>query len=213
MPLQNRVDPTGEILAVPDRGTMMGNRGGRIHTPDRTLTRRRWASRAWIICVTSFKNRHRTMMKPNSYTELFFLDEATAMAAGHRPCFECRRADALAFAEAWRNAYGFGERPRAHEMDAVLQGERICSGRVQRTHEAEIGSLPDGVMISVDDAPHLVRGKHLLPWSFSGYGASCSRPPRGRMTVLTPASTVRAIAAGYRPVLHASAIDQHHEAQ
>lgn len=205
MPLQNRVNPTGEILAVPDRGTMMGNRGGRIHTRDRVLTRRRWASRAWIICVTRFKNRQRTMMQPNSYTELFFLDEATALAAGHRPCFECRRKDAVAYAEAWARTLGLAQRARADEMDAILHAERLGADRRQRTHEAEIGDLPDGVMISIEGAPHLVLGNRLLPWSFGGYSAGIGRPTGGKVTTLTPASTVRVLSEGYVPGLHGSA--------
>ena len=95
MPLQNRVTPTGEIIATTARGTMMGNRGGAFHTAAQTLTHRRWKTKAWICCVIEFKGRHRVVMSPNRYTELFFLDEATALAAGHRPCFECRRADAV----------------------------------------------------------------------------------------------------------------------
>ena len=102
MPLQNRVTPEGDIIATPARGTMMGNRGGAFHTPEQTLGPRRWRTKAWICCVLEFKGRHRAVMQPNRYTELFFLDEATALAAGHRPCFECRRRDALRFAEAWR---------------------------------------------------------------------------------------------------------------
>lgn len=205
MPLQNRVDPTGKILAVPDRGTMMGNRGGRIHTRDRKLTRRRWASRAWIICVTRFKDRHRTLMQPNSYTELFFLDEATALAAGHRPCFECRRKDALAYAEAWARPLGLAERARANEMDAVLHAERVGTDKQHLTHEAGIGDLPDGVMVSINDAPHLVRGSRLLPWSFAGYGRGIARPSNGVVATLTPASTVRVLSEGYVPTIHESA--------
>jgi hypothetical protein len=119
MPLQNRVDPFGELFADSARGRFFGNRGGRFHTDDRTLTRRRWVSRTWICCVLEFKNRHRDVWG-RSYTELFFLDEVTALAAGHRPCFECRRRDALAFAEFWRQSCKLDTRPRAGEMDDVL---------------------------------------------------------------------------------------------
>src|SRR5688572_12098743 len=112
MPLQNRVDPFGELFATPARGTLFGNRGGRFHTDQQTLTRRRWASRQWICCVLKFKNRQRDVWG-RYYTELFFLDEVTALSAGHRPCFECRRAEASAFAEHWRRARKLRERPRA----------------------------------------------------------------------------------------------------
>ncbi len=134
MPLQNRVTPEGEIIATPQRGLMMGNRGGAFHLPDQVLGARRWASKQWIACVLEFKGRHRAaMMQPNRYTELFFLDEVTALAAGHRPCFECRRADAELFAGLW--ARSFGRRARAHagEMDEVLQAERVGPDRAKVT--------------------------------------------------------------------------------
>src|ERR1700729_3026214 len=124
MPLQNRVNPLGELFASPARGTLFGNRGGRFHTDTRTLTRRRWASRQWICCVLDFKNRQRDVWG-RYYTELFFLDEVTALAAGHRPCFECRRKDAEAFAGAWQQAFKLPQRPRADVMDLVLHAERL----------------------------------------------------------------------------------------
>lgn len=206
MPLQNRVDPTGRIIAVTDRGTFMGNRGGRIHTPERKLMRRRWASRAWIICVTEFRGRRREqLMQPNSYTELFFLDEATALAAGHRPCFECRRADAMAYAHAWAEAHGLAERPMAQEMDSALHSERLNPDKSQKTHETELDALPDGVMVRFDDLPHLVLGDRLLPWSFGGYGPAVKRPAGHSATVLTPAPTVAVLNSGFAPALHGSA--------
>ncbi len=205
MPLRNRVDPTGRIMAVADRGKFMGNRGGRIHTPDKVLTRRRWASRAWIICVTEFRGRHRQLMHPNSYTELFFLDEATALAAGHRPCFECRRADAMHYAHAWAEAHGLAERPMADEMDAVLHSERLNPDKSQKTYEADLDDLPDGVVVRFDDRPHLVLGDRLLPWSFGGYGRGVKRPAGQSVTVLTPAPTVAALSAGFAAALHSSA--------
>src|SRR5438093_11433404 len=123
MPLPNRVTPLGELVAVASRGLFMGNRGGRIHRNDRTLGTRRWASRAWICCVTRFKGRHRAVWG-HGYTELFFLDEPTALAAGHRPCFECRRRAALAFAASWAAARHAPVPPRAAEMDRVRSEER-----------------------------------------------------------------------------------------
>src|SRR5690606_39500251 len=120
MPLQNRVTPEGEIIATSARGTMMGNRGGCLHRPDKTLGRRRWVTKQWICCELQFRGRHREVMAPRRYTELFFLDEATAFAAGHRPCFECRRADAPDFARLWANAEGRAERAGAAHLDAVV---------------------------------------------------------------------------------------------
>ena len=134
MPLQNRVDPFGELFATPSRGLFMGNRGGRIHTDDQKLAKRRWASRQWICCVLDFKGRQRDVWG-RYYTELFFLDEVTALAAGHRPCFECRRKDAEAFAAAWQQVFRLLRRPRADEMDLVLHAERL-NGRAKQRSKA-----------------------------------------------------------------------------
>ena len=131
MPLQNRVDPFGELFATPARGTLfMGNRGGRIHTDERTLTTRRWASRQWICCVLDFKGRQRDVWG-RYYTELFFLDEVTALAAGHRPCFECRRKDAEDFADAWRRRSSCARGRARRTWTSVLQAERL-DGRAKR---------------------------------------------------------------------------------
>jgi hypothetical protein len=191
-PLQNRVDPHGGLVATSARGALTGNRGGRFHGVDRTLSQRRWTSRQWIACVCSFKGRHREVWG-EGYTELFFLDEVTALSAGHRPCFECRRADA----EAFRAAFGAGARPSAPEMDLVLHGERL-DGRLKRVWEAPLETLPDGAMIDRDGRPFAVRGEAIAPWNFSGYGAPQPRQ-KGFARVLTPPSIVRALAAGYRP--------------
>src|ERR1700761_3807879 len=150
MPLQNRVDPFGELFATPARGTMFGNRGGRIHTDDRKLTQRRWASRQWICCVLDFKGRQRDVWG-RYYTELFFLDEVTALAAGHRPCFECRRKEAEAFAAAGQRAVQPLRPPRADEMDLVLHGERL-EGRAKRLHRRNIDGLPDGTFVVLEEA-------------------------------------------------------------
>lgn len=206
MPLQNRVDPFGELCAVPARGLFFGNRGGRIHRDDRTLSRRRWTSRAWICCRLAFKGRHRAVWG-NSYTELFFLDEPTALAAGHRPCFECRRADAVAFAAAWARGQRLNASPRAGEMDVVLQAQRLA-GRAKRRHRATLDALPDGTMIvRENDTPLAVRGDALLPWSFSGYGAPRPRPRGIAVDVLTPPAIVAVLSAGYRPQWHPSSVD------
>jgi hypothetical protein len=204
MSLQNRVDPFGELRAVDARGLLFGNRGGRIHRADRTLARRRWTSRAWICCRLAFKGRHREVWG-NSYTELFFLDEPTALAAGHRPCFECRRADAVAFAQAWARAHGLNVAPRAGAMDEVLHAQRL-DGRNKRRHRAKLDALPDGTMVVLaDDQPLAVRGDALLPWSFAGYGAPRSRPRGIEVDLLTPPAIVAVLSAGYRPQWHASA--------
>ncbi len=192
-PLQNRVDPFGELVATAARGSLMGNRGGRFHNLDRSLGRRRWASRQWIACVLEFKGRRREVFG-EGYTELFFLDEPTALAAGHRPCFECRRADALAF----QRAFSTGARVRAPEMDEILHRERLNDGR-KRTHPAPIEILPDGAMIERTGRAFAVRGKSLLPWNFFGYGEPVERPHEGVASVLTPPSIVRSLLAGYAP--------------
>jgi hypothetical protein len=149
MPLQNRVTPFGEIIAVPERGTMMGNRGI-LHDARRRL-RRQWAGKLWICCVLEFRGRRDPVMAPGHYTRLFFLDEPTALAAGHRPCAYCRRAAYNAFRKAWAvgNAgLGLGPTPRAAEMDRVLHDERAGPGRSKRLHAATLSSLPDGVFVT-----------------------------------------------------------------
>jgi hypothetical protein len=195
MPLANRVTPYGDLIADPARGLLMGNRGGRIHDDSRRLTARRWASKQWICCALDFKGRRRKVWG-NSYTELFFLDEVTALAAGHRPCFECRRADAKVFADAWQSARG--HRPRAAEMDAILHSERL-DGRKQRTHHHSIAGLPDGAMVAIEGAAFAVRGDALLRWSPGGYTGSRPRPSSGIVEMLTPPSIVAVLAAGYVP--------------
>ncbi len=202
-PLQNRVTPFGDIIADPARGALMGNRGGRIHDPaTRTLTPRRWASRQWICCLTLFGERRRAVMGPG-YTELFFLDEVTALAAGHRPCFECRRDAARAFAAALAAGRGEGRRP-AGDIDRLLHAERL-EGRGKRIHQAALATLPDGAMIAVDGEAFAVSGDRLLAWTPAGYGRVVARPSAGTAAVLTPASAVAALSAGYRPLWHETA--------
>ena len=203
MPLQNRVSPLGELLAVPARCTLFGNRGGRFHTDARTLTARRWASRRWICCVLDFKGRQRDVWG-RFYTELFFLDEPTALAAGHRPCFECRRRDAEEFAECWREARGIAERPLADVMDDVLHDERL-RGRDKRLHRRVIDELPDGAFIVLDGEPFAIRGDALQHWTPQGYDARKTRPRGATVDVLTPPAIVAVLSAGYRPRWHPSA--------
>jgi len=203
MPLQNRVTPFGELIADPARGTLFGNRGGKFHRDDRTLGLRRWASRQWICCVLSFKGRQRDVWG-RFYTELFFLDEPTALAAGHRPCFECRRAEAVAFAEHWQRARGLRTRPSAPAMDKVLQAERL-DGKAKRLHRAPIDELPDGAFIVQGEGAFAVSGDALLPWTPARYGPRVARPRRGTVDVLTPPAMVAVLGAGYRPHWHPSA--------
>jgi len=206
MPLQNRVRPDGVIEAVSARGTMMGNRGGCFHHLDRTLKRRQWASRQWICCVLSFKGRQRQVFSPGLYTELFFLDEATALAAGHRPCFECRRGDATAFAEAWARSHGATEPPRAPDMDVVLHGQRVASAAASPRPRARIGDLPDGVFVRTERGLLLVRDGRLWRWTPAGYedARAADATAEAEAEVITPWAIVSAIKAGYRPALHAS---------
>jgi hypothetical protein len=200
MPLQSRVDPFGNLFASPARGTMLGNRGGRIHDAQRKLTSRRWSSKQWICCKLAFNNRHRKVWG-KSYTELFFLDEVTAFAAGHRPCFECRRTDADHFAVLFS---GEPKRATAPAMDLVLHAERL-DGKAKRTHRRNIDTLPDGAMIAVENEAFAVRGKRLLHWAPKGYAKSQPRPRGIQVDVLTPLSILAVLKAGYAPHWHPSA--------
>lgn len=205
-PLQNRVRPTGEIVSDPGRGLLMGNRGC-LHGPDRELGTTRWRSKLWICCVLDWKGVQRDPMPPGRWTALFFLDEATALAAGHRPCAYCRRSDFLAFAEGWRRARRLAQRPRAGEMDTVLHAQRVDSrSRRQLTRPARAGDLPDGVMIRHNGTPSLLTGGQALPWSFSGYGPPIKLEGATSVELLTPPATVAALTSGYKPMLHPTAL-------
>jgi len=204
MSLQNHVTPSGDIIATPHRGMFTGNRGI-IHDPaTKTLLTRRWASRAWLTCVCEFRGRRREVMGGRSWTELFFLDEATAFAAGHRPCFYCRRDDANRFRTAWEAGNG-ATRLRAPEIDAVLHRERLDRGN-KRLHPLPMAleQLPDGVMVQAGGESYLVAQGRPLRWSTAGYGSKAT-PSMTDAMLLTPPSTVHAFLAGYLPVLHASA--------
>jgi hypothetical protein len=209
VPRRNRVTPFGEIVAIPERGTMMGNRGI-IHDADGNI-KRPWQVKRWLICVLEFRGRKRTVMTPNRYTELFFLDEATALAAGHRPCSECRHERFLAYAAAWKAAIPNGggpDRPTADAMDNRLHGERVAAARSKRTFEARLSELPDGVFVQLpargNDAFLWWQGR-LLAWSPAGYRAGPAYSARAKVNVLTPVSTVAAVRAGYVPDVHESA--------
>jgi len=202
MPLPNRVDPFGNLFADDSRGLLFGNRGGRFHRDRQTLGTRRWVSRRWICCRLDFKGRHRSVWS-RGYTELFFLDEPTALAAGHRPCFECRRADAQAFA----TAFAGGPAMSADEIDRVLHAERL-DGRAKRRHRRALDGLPDGIVLTLEDeagSAWAVRGPVLLRWTSGGYTAVQPRPRDLMVNVLTPPGTLAALANGYRPSWHPSA--------
>ena len=202
MPLQNRVTPTGDIVATEHRGTFTGNRGI-IHDPaTRTLLNKRWSNPAWLTCVCEFRGRRRTVMSRQSWTELFFLDEATAFAAGHRPCFYCRRDDAKRFRAAWEQGNSVSDLS-AKAMDAVLHAERLDRGK-KRLHPLPmpLAELPDGAMVQANGESYLVADGKTMRWSFAGYERADVAAPA---MLLTPPSTVHAFQAGYRPVLHSSA--------
>ncbi len=206
MTLQNCVTPDGRIVADAARGMMMGNRGV-LHDAGRTLGRARWRHNNWVACRLEFKGRQRQLMTPARYTELFFLDEAVALAAGHRPCGECRHADYQHFKALWIDVFGTGA-ISAGDLDARLHGERAITRRFeQRRHAAELGQLPDGAFVLMGDAPEvpqLVFGNRLLAYSPAGYVSVRPRPARETVLALTPPSTLNVIAAGFRPALHPS---------
>ena len=212
MPLRNRVTPLGDLIADPGRGLVYGNRGC-LHD-ERGEIRRRYNGRRWIACRLAFRGWHRgPLMQPGRFTELFFLDEATAFAAGHRPCALCRREDYRRFLEAWDLLHPGGA--NADTVDARLHAERLARGtRTQRRHEAPFGELPDGTFIVHRGDPHLVVGVELLRWTPAGYAERRERPQHGTADVITPPSLVSVLRSGWRPVvplLHPTAIDSRHE--
>jgi len=199
--LQNRILPDGAIVAQNWRGTLMGNRGGRIHDPEtRTLLKRKWASKRWIICVTEFKNRQRKVMG-KSYTELFFLDEVSALATGHRPCFECRRKDANAFGEAWVAANGRPEGSMADGMDTILHDERIHEKRI--LNYPQLSDLPHGSMVQTGQRYFAKKQSKFLEWTSHGY--KYVKLPDEPLILLTPPSIIKVLRQGFEPKWHPSA--------
>ena len=205
MTLQNRVNPFGKIIADPARGLFTGNRGI-IHDPEtRTLTKRRWTSKAWIICTLEWKAVRRTPMASRSWTELFFADEVTALAAGHRPCFECRRERATAFAAAFA---GNGAACPAKDMDAKLHSQRLAAGNAAtQISMMNLPGLPDGAMIASEGRAFALKGRRALEWTFGGYmpPSALSDLARAPITLITPAATLTALRQGYQPQWHPSA--------
>ncbi len=213
MPHQNRVTPFGTIIADAARGTLMGNRGC-LHNHRQEIVRA-YQEQRWIICLLAFKDRKQAIMYPNRYTQLFFLDEATALAAGHRPCAECQRDWFVLFRQHWAATHpGMteGQQPGADSIDAALHAERVTrtstpARMIRNTYEAPLGDLPFGTMVQLphDATPYLVHHTALRPWSITGYGAARPRPADALVTVVTPRAIVATLAAGYCPTVHDSA--------
>jgi hypothetical protein len=192
MPERNRVTPYGDIIVANERGTFMGNRGC-LHK-DHDIVRQ-WNGKRWITCVLEFRGRRAPQWVPRRYTALFFYDEAIAFAAGHRPCAECRRKDYERYRDAWEAA--FGKRRSADDMDALLHADRT-DGRKKRFHARPWHELPDGTFVDVDGMPALVTGEKLREWVPAvGYRAPMRRPTTGVANVITPASNVEVLRAGY----------------
>lgn len=200
VPLENRVTPMGEIVAVSARGTMMGNRGV-LHNDRREIVRP-WQVRRWITCMLEFRGRHREVMQPNRWTELFFLDEVTAFSAGHRPCAECRNADYKRFRALWETVHGTNT-GGADAIDKMLHEHRIQDRR-KRTYSSRIERLPDGTFISLSSMPWLVWREHIHQWSHTGYGKRRKLRSGELVEVLTPEPIVAILGAGYRPDVHLS---------
>ncbi|GAA3980376.1 hypothetical protein [Mucilaginibacter dorajii] len=204
MPLQNRVDPKGNIISTPARGAWLGNRGV-IHNAQQQIVRP-FKVKAWIICALQFRGRHREVMMPDRWTELFFLDEATAFSAGHRPCFQCRYQDHQRFKTAWLNGnpeYGFTHKTPISEIDKIIHAERIAKGK-KVTFEDQIQNLPTGSFIEINGEPYLVTDKQIYHWTPFGYQDALQLPENETVTVLTPRSIVKAFGAGYMPQLGVS---------
>ena len=211
MPLQNRVTPDGEIIADTMRGMFMGNRGI-LHDDHRTLGTSRWKHPHWIICLTEFRGRYREVMTPRRYTELFFLDEAVALAAGHRPCAECRRTEYNRYVDAVSLAFDQIP-PRAASLDRMLHQERVTNRRQQKTHQARLSELPDGTLLRLPYNPGQIRlrtNDRLLLWAKDRYFGdgmrTGSKSEDQTVEVLTPPLSVLALKSGYHPVLHPTAL-------
>ena len=206
MPLQNRVTPLGELIASSERGLVYGNRGC-LHD-DQDRIRRSYAGKRWIACRLQFRGRRRaSLMAPGRFTELFFLDEVTALAAGHRPCAECRRADYERLTEVWATLHP--HQRGADAIDAQLHLERLAPGtRERRYHDATLDELPDGAFALHHRSPCLVLGSELLRWSPAGYLTRLPRPGSERVAVITPPSLLSLLRTGWTPLvplLHPSA--------
>lgn len=205
MPHQNRVDPFGNLHATPERGALLGNRGC-LHD-DAGQIRKAFARKAWVTCRLEWKGIQRTVFSPGRYTELFFLDEATALAAGHRPCNDCRSENYSAFKEAWQATQAAGAFVKAEAMDVQIHAERITASKEKRTFAAQLGDLPDGVMVILPQSlekPRLLWDGKIWEWSFQGYSAPREADPGLNVDVLTPASICAVLSKGYPVTVHPS---------
>ena len=204
MPLQNRVLPNGEIVATSARGTLMGNRG-LLHNDQKEVVRP-FRLKAWITCALEFKGRKRQLMSPGTYTELFFLDEVTALAAGHRPCAECRRQRFNAFKKAWQKAHSSSSMTglKVANIDIVLHQQRLDPAGRKLTWRARLQDLPVGTMIQLEDSWYAIHGSGVWEWTIDGYGSAAHLSPHTEVEVLTPAAIVAALRSGYLPLFHAS---------
>lgn len=201
--MQNRVDPFGNIITTKARGLWMGNRG-KIHNDEKQITHA-FKLKAWLICRLEFNGRHRQLMGTNTYTELFFLDEATAFAAGHRPCFECRRNDFMAFKSAWLKAnpkYGFTEQTSIQKIDEILHKERINEDGTKHTYQEHISNMPGGSFISLDNIAYLVFNNELFLWTPFGYKKQQPKIISDIVKVLTPSSVVNMFRGSYLPQIN-----------
>ena len=206
MPFQNRVDPYGQLRVVEARGALMGNRGI-LHNAEKQIIAA-WRSPRWISCTLDFKGRQREVFAPHRYSELFFLDEATSLAAGHRPCAECRRQRFKEFCAAWASGNpddAVSQPPRADKVDRVLHAERVRDDGGKKTYAAAVSTLPAGSFVEHEGRAYLAWAGKWRPWSFAGYGPAASLLPSVEVTVLTPKSIVQAIRAGFVPDVHESA--------
>ncbi|MDJ0901039.1 MAG: hypothetical protein QNJ55_19735 [Xenococcus sp. MO_188.B8] len=209
MPKQNRVDPFGQIIAVSARGTLMGNRGV-LHDSHGSI-KKLWRSKSWITCLLNFKGQKRSIMSPGKYTELFFLDEATSFAAGHRPCSTCRNKNFKQFKSLWLSANNnkLGLTPISiGNIDKILHTQRILSNGTKKFYEERLNNLPNGTMISLldeNDVAYLLVNNLLLEWSPFGYKKSLSISSNCLVNVLTPKSIVNTFLEGYLPDIHCSA--------
>jgi hypothetical protein len=190
MPQRNRVTPLSDIVATPLRGAWTGNRGC-LHVDEEIV--RFHAGDLWIICALRFHDRWSPLWRPGRFTWLFFHDEAVALAAGHRPCGECRHAAYTAYRDAWP-----GAKPNAREMNRVLHAERLHRGtHRRRLHEARYADLPDGAFVLHENRPAVIADDHLTEWSPSGYGPRVARRKSGTATLITPPSSIAVLRAGY----------------
>jgi hypothetical protein len=199
MSLQNRVTPNGDIITTAARGTWLGNRGV-IHNAQKQIIKP-FNLKAWITCALKFRGRHREVMMPDRWTELFFLDEATAFSAGHRPCFQCRYKDHQRFKIAWLKGnlqYGFNEKTPVNEIDTILHTERINKGE-KVTYNDDPANLPDGTFILIDEQPYIISGNLTYQWTPFGYEKGIAIPTTQNVKVLTPRSIVNMFKAGYSP--------------